>query len=947
MVKTETLTLFKTEPLQASQLTHLKTSQNLLIQVFTALHDDLPHLQQLLDTIHQELPFATVIGATTDGEIESGNVYTNSTVIAFSSFEVTQLSSTLVEGTQETDLAQQLVKNILTESTKLIITFSNGTSNGEAYLSGIHAIAPDTPVAGGMAGDNATFKQTYVIHGRNIIANGAVGVSLNSDQLQVETNYSFEWQPLGKAMTVTKVKQNRVYEIDHMPATKAYGKYLGKEIEDALPNIGIEFPLLLQRNGHFYARAAVGKFDDGSLVFAGNLNLGDKVSLGFADINQVLHNSLQKVQKYTQKNIETFFLYSCMARRRFMSDIIHTEIEPYAEIAPTAGFFTYGEFYHHKGENYLFNETLTFVALSENIEQHISPKVLHNSHANSDFSRTFRALSHLFKTTQKEYEFNQELLNTVVEIGRIGYFVQNHIRDSIHFSGIAEELFGVVEETTPLRSYYVLMVLLRKRLHPNDRKNVIKVLHEASKKQTGYELTCRFNLADNTTRYIKIITHLNFNSEGVLERTVGTIYDLSELKKEQERHAELSFLVENTVNEVYVIDTATLKYLYVNTKAVETLGFEKEKFQQMDIYDINPEITTEQVESLRTYLEKLEVVTNESLHRRVDGSTYPTRSQIYHTHYFGSDAYVIFSTDITKEREREANEQALKETLENVLDYSSTLFLLTRKTKMVHANKALLEFFGVKSLEQLRQKFHCVMDIFEEEEHYFSAKEVESDEKGCPCISTIKDKDILGVVIHAASQQKRVLKLNLSELPNESFLISMTDVTEIEQQAKRFEYEANHDKLTGAYNRSYLEYIYQKHLDAQAREGTDCAFILLDIDDFKLVNDNYGHLTGDRVLILLSNIITHKIRRDDVFVRWGGEEFLLLLPQTSQENAIKTAEILRMEISKLDIGIDCKITSSFGVTGCRKNDTKETLFERLDQALYAAKRSGKNRVSAL
>ena len=239
------------------------------------------------------------------------------------------------------------------------------------------------------------------------------------------------------------------------------------------------------------------------------------------------------------------------------------------------------------------------------------------------------------------------------------------------------------------------------------------------------------------------------------------------------------------------------------------------------------------------------------------------------------------------------------------------------------------------------------MDIFEEEEHYFSAKEVESDEKGCPCISTIKDKDILGVVIHAASQQKRVLKLNLSELPNESFLISMTDVTEIEQQAKRFEYEANHDKLTGAYNRSYLEYIYQKHLDAQAREGTDCAFILLDIDDFKLVNDNYGHLTGDRVLILLSNIITHKIRRDDVFVRWGGEEFLLLLPQTSQENAIKTAEILRMEISKLDIGIDCKITSSFGVTGCRKNDTKETLFERLDQALYAAKRSGKNRVSAL
>ena len=946
-MKTETLTLFKTEPLQASQLTPFKTSQNLLIQVFTALHDDLPHLQQLLDTLHQELPFATVIGATTDGEIESGNVYTNSTVIAFSSFEVTHLSSTSVEGTQETDLAQQLVKNIVTDSTKLIITFSDGTSNGEAYLSGIHAITPDTPVAGGMAGDNATFKQTYVIHGRDIIANGAVGVSLNSDQLQVETDYSFEWQPLGKAMTVTKVKQNRVYEIEHIPATKAYGKYLGKEIEDALPNIGIEFPLLLQRNGHFYARAAIGKFDDGSLAFAGNLNVGDKVSLGFADINQVLHNSLQKVQKYTQKNIETFFLYSCMARRRFMSDIIHTEIEPYAQLAPTAGFFTYGEFYHHKGENYLFNETLTFVALSENIEQHITPKTLHNSHANSDFSRTFRALSHLFKTTQREYEFNQELLHTVVETGRIGYFVRNHIYDTIHFSGIAEELFGVVNQNTPRSGYYALMVLLRRRLHPDDRPKVLKILHKANKNQEGYELTCRLRLPDNTARYIKIITHLNFDDNGLVERTVGTIYDLSELKKEQERHAELSFLIENTVNEVYVIDAMTLKYLYINTKAIETLEFKKEQFQQMSIYDINPEMTPEQVTILKTHLDKLEIVTNESMHRRADGSSYPTRSQIYKTHYFGNDAYVIFSTDITQEHEREANEQALKETLENVLDYSGTLFLLTRKTKMVHANRALLEFFALENVEALQKKFHCVMDIFEEEESYFSAKDIENDDPGCPCISTIKDRDVLGVVVHQPTQQKRVLKLNLSQLPNDTFLISMTDVTEIEQQAKRFEYQANHDKLTGAYNRSYLEYVYQKHLDNFAHEGIACAFILLDIDDFKRINDNYGHLTGDRVLILLSSIITQKIRQDDIFVRWGGEEFVLLLPKTSQENAVKMAEILRQEISKLDIGIECKITSSFGVTGCLKNDTKEGLFGRLDSALYVAKRSGKNCVESL
>ncbi len=946
-MKTETITLFETQKLKAAQLSKYSKLDNVLVQVFSTLHNNLKKLQQILDTLNQELPLATVIGATTDGEIESGNVYTNTTIIAITIFETTQLRSVGFSGTDEASLAKDLTHGLCSNNTKLIITFSDGASNGEAYLSSIHHTAPDIPVAGGMAGDNATFTQTYVIHGRKIIAQGAVGVSLNSDHLYVETNYSFDWQPLGKLMTITKVDKNRVYEIDYMPAAQAYGKYLGKEVEASFPNVGIEFPLLLQRNGHFYARAAVGKFDDGSLSFAGNLKEGDKVSLGFADISQILSNSLEKAQEVSRSNVETFFIYSCMARRRFMSDVIYREIEPYAEIAPTAGFFTYGEFYHHEGENYLFNETLTFVALSENIEKPVVPRTLKSSHVNSDFSRTFKALSHLFTATQKEYEFNQQLLNTVVETGRIGYFVRSHTDDYIHFSGIAQELFGVKDRHHKHNGYSALMTLLRKRIHPDDLKEALGVLQEANRKQEGYELSCRLIMPNGKLRYIKIITHLGFTTGGTLNRTVGTVYDLSELKEEQNRHSELSFLIENTVNEVYIVDATSLTYLYANDKAVTTLGYDKETLYTMDIYDINPDMTQEKVEGLKGAMKEHEVLSSESVHRREDGTLYPSRSQIYYTHYFGKKAYVIFSTNITKEREREENEKTLKETLENVLDYSGTLFLLTRKTKMVHANKALLEFFALENVEALQKKFHCVMDIFEDEEGYFSTKDIENDDPGCPCISTIKDRDVLGVVIHEPTQQKRVLKLNLSQLPNDTFLISMTDVTEIEQQAKRFEYQANHDKLTGAYNRSYLEYVYQKHLDNFAHENIPCAFILLDIDDFKLINDNYGHLTGDRVLILLSSIITQKIRQDDIFVRWGGEEFLLLLPKTSQENAVKLAEILRQEISKLDIGIDCRITSSFGVTGCLKNDTKEGLFGRLDSALYAAKRSGKNCVESL
>ena len=944
-MRTEIITLFHVQTLQPLQLLIFKNEPNLLVQVFSSLHNDLENLQSILDTLSSELPQAVVIGATTDGEIEAGSVYTNSTVISFSSFEYTRINAFAIENCSTKQSAHSLVENLVTDRTKLLLTFTDGTTtNGEVFLSAIHKLSPTTSIAGGMAGDGASFKQTYVIYGKDIIANGAVGVALNSDRLHVQTDYSFDWQPLGRAMVVTKATDNRVYEIDYFPAAETYGKYLGKEIEDALPNIGIEFPLLLKRNDLIFARAVVAKFDDGSLLFAGNINEGDRVYLGFADINQVMHNSFEKAEDFSNKNIETFFIYSCMARRRFMSDIIHTEIEPYAQMAATAGFFTYGEFFHANSENYLFNESMTIVALSENIDNPNNYKPLCNHSFNSDENRTFKALNHLFKVTQAEYEFNQQLLSTVVRTGRIGYFIRSHDHDTIEFSDIAKEIFGLdyFDPNAYKSGFRSLMTLLRRLIHPADQAKALTIMEEATDRRDGYELNCRIILPNGVLRHIKLITHLSFTTENLLYRTVGTIYDLSELKEEQLRHEELSFLVENTISEVYIVDTETLTYQYANTKALNVLGYTLEELFKMDVYAINPDLSAEYVEKMKSIVDKDKMVVNESIHLSKDGSRYPTRSQIYHTNYFGKDVYVIFSTDITQEKYQELNEMTLKKTLENVLDYSGTLFLLSNNTEIVHANKALLHFLGLNSVEELKEQYRCMMDIFEEEENYFSPKNPNAECEGCDCISTLAEEDILGVIKHAPSGQKRVMKLNLNKLPNDNYIISMTDVTEMEEESKRFQYQANHDKLTGAYNRSYLDFIYQKHLDDFRENGSICSFILLDIDDFKQINDNYGHLTGDRILILLSNAINHKIRHDDVFVRWGGEEFLILLPHTSNENAMTTAEILRHEISKIDIGIDCCITSSFGVTECQKGDTREILFKRLDEALYEAKNAGKD-----
>ena len=120
---------------------------------------------------------------------------------------------------------------------------------------------------------------------------------------------------------------------------------------------------------------------------------------------------------------------------------------------------------------------------------------------------------------------------------------------------------------------------------------------------------------------------------------------------------------------------------------------------------------------------------------------------------------------------------------------------------------------------------------------------------------------------------------------------------------------------------------------------------MFDIDYFKKVNDTYGHYVGDMVLKKLSELISQNIREVDSFGRWGGEEFMLLLHKANQAEAIYIAEKLRKLVADFSIENLYKITISIGISTFAKNDTKESLLQRADQALYKSKEDGRNRVT--
>ncbi len=155
---------------------------------------------------------------------------------------------------------------------------------------------------------------------------------------------------------------------------------------------------------------------------------------------------------------------------------------------------------------------------------------------------------------------------------------------------------------------------------------------------------------------------------------------------------------------------------------------------------------------------------------------------------------------------------------------------------------------------------------------------------------------------------------------------------------------ATTDSLTQAYNRSEYDEIVQREMHRCKRYNTLLSLLVLDIDHFKKINDAHGHLAGDNVLKEVVNIIRENIRGSDYLTRWGGEEFIVLLPETGVEKAEALADRIKDSIENHQFNGLGKVTVSLGVTQYREDDSGEELMKRADEAMYRAKAGGRNRV---
>lgn len=413
----------------------LNNSASILVQYYSASTDE-QQITQTINYLKEQLPSAIIVSATTVGEIINGCSVTGKDILGFTLFESSQLNVIHhhVEKGHEKNIGYELgqdidqqfsnVKGVLLLSTPLSI-------DAAELLYGLEESKPNYHIFGGGAGDYASLNNSTVGCQEHMYQHGVVAVVMSGEELNIESDTYLGWRPLSRAFTATAVNGLVVEQIDDIPAYDVYKKYLDLKPNDDLFLNALEFPFLLHRHGKMLARVPVDVTDSGGLVFVADIHEGEKLTLGYGDPELIVQGSEQAQQKISAQQPEVIFLYSCGCRRFLMQEDVELETLPFQKIAPTFGFYTYGEFYSDHGCLPLLNSTMVTVSIKEGShktannslqtdEAQGNPETIQDPYANKHLRIVSKLVHFINATTQELNQANeaksQFLANTSHEL---------------------------------------------------------------------------------------------------------------------------------------------------------------------------------------------------------------------------------------------------------------------------------------------------------------------------------------------------------------------------------------------------------------------------------------------------------------------------------------------------------------------------------------------------
>ena len=287
-------------------------------------------------------------------------------------------------------------------------------------------------------------------------------------------------------------------------------------------------------------------------------------------------------------------------------------------------------------------------------------------------------------------------------------------------------------------------------------------------------------------------------------------------------------------------------------------------------------------------------------------------------------------------RTAELNKQ--KKSLEQILDLHTSMILTIEGKNVLYANRAFLDFFDIDSIDTKAD----LCTLFEADKE--SSDKLDSVKS---FFLSLLNEDNNTISLDSKVGERNIFEINFISMVDkgDKEVVVFNDVTRLINENERLEKQAIRDVLTGQYNRVKFNQELDKAMYAVNRYEQLDSLLICDIDNFKKINDTYGHVVGDYALVTLSEMFSKRIRASDIFARWGGEEFVILLSSTDVSEAENFANSLREVLSAYEFEHFEHLSCSFGVTQILKDDTVKSLLERVDKALYYSKEHGKNMVT--
>lgn len=308
--------------------------------------------------------------------------------------------------------------------------------------------------------------------------------------------------------------------------------------------------------------------------------------------------------------------------------------------------------------------------------------------------------------------------------------------------------------------------------------------------------------------------------------------------------------------------------------------------------------------------------------------------------------YLLNLLDIQEEYILKKMTEENNKILYEIAEYQSDM-LVTYDTSfnMKFVNRSFLRFYDVVDIKEFIFRYNYISSTFIRKENFFFY-EASDNTHWIVNIDNLDDSKRVVCIYDKMDKSEKFFMVNISKTLNEEYICTFSEITKYSLQSEEFREKSYKDELTKIYNRAKFNEFLVHEFSYFVRGKINLSMIMFDIDLFKNINDSYGHDVGDKILIELSQLIGNYIRKADVFARWGGEEFCLLLKGCNIHQSLGLAEYIRKKIQANIFSNKIQLTCSFGVADARKNDTIETFIKRADLALYKAKDSGRNCVES-